>query len=252
MQSVLEVSHAYLLTHYDDVLSVLHAQKFTELVLQRAKGVPVAYLTGVREFYDSMFKVSPAVLIPRPETELLVEIALEHISGSVSYKVLDLGTGSGVVGITLAKHRPEAQITAIDISRDALEVAKWNAQNLAVSNIQFIQGSWFAELIDEQFDLIVANPPYVAADDEHLAQGDLRYEPPVALSTSDGGLACIRHIIATAPAYLVDGGHLLLEHGYDQSLFCRKLLTEKGYTNIGSYVDLAGIERVSGGRRYRS
>lgn len=248
LQYILQVNHAYLLTHAECLLPVKHAQQYAGLVMQREKGIPVAYLTCESEFYDLVFKVSPAVLIPRPETELLVELALENILQSRSYRILDLGTGSGVIGITLAKHRPRVQVTAVDVSAAALEVAKWNAQNLTVSNICFIQGSWFEELVGEKFDLIVANPPYVAEHDPHLQQGDLRFEPPIALSASDNGSACIRHIITVASAYLVDDGHLLLEHGYDQSLLCRKLLAENGYKNVDSYVDLAGIKRVSGGR----
>lgn len=248
LQHVLQVNHAYLLIHTDDLLTSEQAEKFFRLVLQRVKGTPVAYLTGVREFYDLVFKVTPAVLIPRPETELLVEMALARIPESHSNRILDLGTGCGAIGITIARHRPMACVTAVDLSVDAIKIAQWNAQNLGVENIRVLEGNWFDSLVaDEPFDLIVSNPPYVARNDPHLQQGDLRFEPDIALSTDENGLTCIRHIITTAPAYLVDGGQLLLEHGYDQSVLCRQLLTAEGFRDISSHVDLAGIERVSGG-----
>ncbi len=248
LQHVMHVNHAYLLTHADDLLSSDHVKRFSNLVWERIKGVPVAYLTGLREFYDLTFKVTPAVLIPRPETELLVEQALAKIPESRTMRILDLGTGSGAIAITIAKHRPRSHVTAIDLSVDAIAIAKLNAQNLATSNIRIVQSNWFEKIVaDKSFDLIVSNPPYVAQNDPHLQQGDLRFEPDIALSTHDNGLACIRHIIATAPAYLVDGGELLLEHGYDQSVQCRDLLEAQGFRKIHSQTDLTGIERVSGG-----
>ncbi|PTN11309.1 [protein release factor]-glutamine N5-methyltransferase [Nitrosomonas aestuarii] len=248
LQYVMQVNYSYLLTHADDFLSSDHFERFSKLVLERIRGVPVAYLTGLREFYDLTFRVSPAVLIPRPETELLVEQALAKIPESRSMKILDLGTGSGAVAITIAKHRPRSHVTAIDLSHDAIAIAKWNAQNLAAGNIRITQSNWFEKLVaDKSFDLIVSNPPYVAQNDPHLQRGDLRFEPDIALSTHENGLACIRHIIATSAAYLVDGGQLLLEHGYDQSIQCRGLLEAQGFRNIYSQTDLAGIERVSGG-----
>ncbi|WP_292990902.1 peptide chain release factor N(5)-glutamine methyltransferase [Nitrosomonas sp.] len=251
LQHVMQVNHAYLLAHADDLLSSDHFRRFSKLVWERIKGVPIAYLTGLREFYDLTFKVTPAVLIPRPETELLVEQALAKIPESRAMKILDLGTGSGAIAITIAKHRPRSHVTAIDLSIDAIAIAKWNAQNLATGNIRIVQSNWFEKLVaGKSFDLIVSNPPYVAQNDPHLQQGDLRFEPDVALSTHDNGLACIRYIIATAPAYLVDGGQLLLEHGYDQSVQCRDLLEAQGFCNIHSQTDLAGIERVSGGSYY--
>ncbi len=248
LQHVLRVNHAYLLTHAADHLSAEHVEKFTEFVSAREEGAPVAYLTGEREFYDLSFKVTPSVLIPRPETELLVEMALTIIPQSRHARILDLGTGSGAIGITIAKHRPSAQVMAIDLSADAIAVAAWNAKNLAINNIRLLQSNWFEQLpVSEPYDLIVSNPPYVASDDPHLQQGDLRFEPDIALSAHDNGLACIRQIIAAAPAYLVDGGHLLLEHGYDQSSQCRRLLEKHRFNAVQTHLDLAGIERVTGG-----
>ena len=250
LQHVMQQNQAYLLTHADDLLCSDHVESFSKLVLERVKGVPTAYLTGIREFYDQFFRVTPAVLIPRPETELLVDQALAKIPESDTFSILELGTGSGAIAITIAKHRPRSHVTAIDLSIEAIEVAHWNAQHLAVDNVHFVISNWFEGLAAaKSFDLIISNPPYVAQDDPHLQQGDLRFEPDMALSTHENGLACIRHILVTASAYLVDGGHLLLEHGYDQSAQCRYLLEAQGFCSIQSYIDLAGIERVSGGSK---
>ncbi len=248
LQHVLDVDHAFLLTYPDQVLTSQQTDEFSRLVRQRVDGIPVAYLIGRRDFYDLTFKVTEAVLIPRPETELLVELALKLIPDNQFCKILDLGTGSGAIAITLAKHRPQSQVAAIDLSSGAIAVSRWNAANLEVNNISLRTGNWFDELSGEKFDLIVSNPPYVAENDPHLRQGDLRFEPQMALSTGDNGLACIRHIIATAPDYLVNNGWLLLEHGYDQAAECRRLFGDRDFSNICSYPDLAGIMRVSGGQ----
>ncbi|MBL0010522.1 MAG: peptide chain release factor N(5)-glutamine methyltransferase [Nitrosomonas sp.] len=248
LQHVLGVDHAFLLTYPDQVLTSQQTDKFSRLVKQRIDGIPVAYLIGKRDFYDLTFKVTEAVLIPRPETELLVELALKLIPDNQFCKILDLGTGSGAVAITLAKLRPQCKVTAVDLSSDAIAVSRWNAENLEVNNIYLKTGNWFDELSGERFDLIVSNPPYVAENDPHLQQGDLRFEPQMALSTGDNGLKCIRHIIAMAPDYLVNNGWLLLEHGYDQAAECRRLFGDKDFSNICSYPDLAGIMRVSGGQ----
>ncbi len=251
LQHVLRVNHAFLLTHPEEPLSAALVEKFTTLVLQRVSGMPVAYLTGERAFYDQIFRVTPAVLVPRPETELLVDLVLETITADRSCNVLDLGTGSGAIAITIARHRPRANVIAVDLSNDAISVAQWNVQNLGVDNVRLVQGSWYEPLgTDEKFDVIVSNPPYVAERDPHLQQGDLRFEPAIALSADENGLACIRHIIATAPAYLVDGGRLLIEHGYDQSATCQLLAAHAGFEHIQVHKDLAGIERVCDGRYF--
>ncbi|MDP1786901.1 peptide chain release factor N(5)-glutamine methyltransferase [Nitrosomonas sp.] len=248
LQHVLDVAHAFLLTHPNQVLTPQQTDEFSRLVRQRSEGMPVAYLIGRRDFYDLTFRVTEAVLIPRPETELLVELALKLIPDNQFCKILDLGTGSGAIAITIAKHRPQSQVTAIDLSSEAIAVSRWNAANLEVNNISLRTGNWFDELSGEKFDLIVSNPPYVAENDPHLQQGDLRFEPQMALSTGDKGLACVRHIIAAAPDYLVNDGWLLLEHGYDQAAECRRLFRDRDFSNICSYPDLAGIMRVSGGQ----
>lgn len=248
LQHVLDADHAFLLTYPDQILTAQQAEEFLHLVGRRADGVPVAYLTGERAFYDLTFKVTDAVLIPRPETELLVESALKLIPLDQPRRVLDLGTGSGAIAITIAKHRPQSQVIAVDSSPEAIAVSRWNAENLQTNNLHLITGNWFDELSGERFDLIVSNPPYIAADDPHLQQGDLRFEPQMALSSGDSGFACIDHIISVAPDHLVKSGWLLLEHGYNQAEACRQLLRHMDFSNICSYPDLAGIMRVSGGQ----
>lgn len=248
LQFVLNAGHAFLLTYPDRVLTAQQLEAFLHLVQRRIDGAPVAYLTGERDFYDLTFKVNEAVLIPRPETELLIELGLQLIPSSRSCRILDLGTGSGAIAITLAKHRPHCEVTAVDLSSAAISVAQWNARNLQTHNLNFVTSSWFDELSGEKFDLIVSNPPYVADTDPHLQQGDLRFEPPMALSAGDNGLSCIHHIVDEAPDHLVSSGWLLLEHGYDQAAACRQLLQEKDFSNICSHPDLAGIMRVSGGQ----
>lgn len=248
LQHILQVSHAYLLTHRDAMLTQAQLGRYTQLVTQRASGVPVAYLIGQREFYDLMFYVNASVLIPRPETELLIELILAHIPDDKHSKILDLGTGSGAIAITLAKHCPNSHVTAVDLSADALAVAKVNAQNSGVENISFVLGNWFEALEERKFDFIVSNPPYIAEDDPHLAQGDLRFEPPMALIAGESGLTCLRIIISGASTYLKTGGWLLFEHGYNQAEACRKLLEQNDFSNISVCEDLAGIPRVSGGQ----
>ncbi|ARO86859.1 protein-(glutamine-N5) methyltransferase, release factor-specific [Nitrosospira lacus] len=250
LQSVLSVSPAHLATHPEQELTAEQAQSFCLLTTRRVHGEPVAYLVGKREFYSLDFNVTPAVLIPRPETELLVDLALQRISPDRPCKVLDLGTGSGAIALTLARHRPLADIVAVDFSSDAVAVAKMNARQLNVSNVRIIEADWFGGLSGERFDLIVSNPPYIASGDPHLAQGDLRFEPRMALTGEAGsdGLDCIRCIITSAPRYLVADGVLLFEHGYDQAQACRHLLGKAGFRGVFSHPDLAGIMRISGGR----
>ncbi|MDN5753936.1 MAG: peptide chain release factor N(5)-glutamine methyltransferase, partial [Nitrosospira sp.] len=223
------------------------AQTFRLMTARRSHGEPVAYLVGQREFYGLDFKVTPAVLIPRPETELLVELALARIPADRPCRILDLGTGSGAIAITIAKHRPLADITAVDFSAEAVAVARMNAGQLKARNVHITQADWFDGLGEEKFDRIVSNPPYVAGGDPHLTQGDLRFEPRAALTTGGDGLDCIRFIIASAASHLVAGGVLLLEHGYDQAEACSQLLNDTGFGDVFSRPDLAGIMRVSGG-----
>ena len=241
---VLGRSAAWLIAHDDDALGEEALLRFASLAARRAGGEPVAYLTGQREFFGRDFAVSPAVLIPRPETELLVEIVLARLSAGA--KILDLGTGSGCLAISLALELPQSRVSAVDRSEAALAVARGNAEHLG-ARVRFVCSDWFASLSGERFDVIVANPPYIAADDPHLAAGDLRHEPVVALSSGADGLDAIRHIIAAAPGFLAPGGQLWLEHGYDQATAVRTLLAGTGLADIEQHRDLAGIVRVSGG-----
>lgn len=221
--------------------------EFRLLVGRREAGEPVAYLIGEREFFGRPFAVNPSVLIPRPDTELLVELALAHFGDKPRTRVLDLGTGSGAIAITLALELPAADVAAVDRSREALWVAMANAARLKAS-VSFVLGDWFAPLHDERFELIVSNPPYVAAADPHLGEGDVRFEPPTALAAGPQGLDDLAVITGGAPRHLEAGGWLFVEHGYDQAAAVRGLLTDAGFSSIASWKDLAGIERVSGGR----
>ena len=247
LRAALGVSDTYLVAHPGQVLTDRQRDRYLAWVERRCAGVPVAYLTGEREFYSLAFRVTPAVLIPRPETELLVEAALERVPAHVPFRVLDLGTGSGCVAVAIAKHRPRAQVTATEVSRDALAVARENAARNG-SGIEFIESDWLDALAGRRFDLVVSNPPYVAERDPHLSQGDSRFEPRAALVAGTDGLSSIRLIITQARAHLEPGGGLLFEHGYDQAARCRALLAQAGYVGVATRNDLAGIERVSGGR----
>jgi len=245
---VLGRSRAWLIAHGGDPLDPEQTAAFADLFERRWSGEPVAYILGEREFYSLSFKVTPAVLIPRPETELLVELALERIPADRPCRVLDLGTGSGAVAATLALHRPQAEVVAVDQSATALEVARENAQRLGADNLRLIQSDWYDALAGETFDLIVSNPPYIAAADPHLAQGDLRFEPAAALASGADGLDDIRAIVRGAAAHLKPGGWLLFEHGYNQAAACRELLAQSGFNQVGSSADLAGIARISYGQ----
>jgi len=223
-------------------LSAEAEQRFTDFAERRRRGEPVAYILGRKEFYSLPLAVNPAVLIPRPETELLVELALQRDFS----RVLDLGTGSGAVALAIKKHRPGARVTAVEASAAALEVAKRNGVALGL-DIAWRHGQWFTPVPSERFDLIVSNPPYVAAGDPHLA--DLRFEPASALISGTDGLDAIREILAAAPAHLVPGGWVLLEHGIGQDAAVREMLWRAGLEEARTWPDLAGIPRVCGARR---
>lgn len=241
------VSPAWLIAHDTDPLTDAQSAQFQTLLTRRLVGEPVAYLTGTREFYGRPFRVSPDVLIPRPETELLVELALERMPPDKAMDVLDLGTGSGCIAITLALERPLARITAVDRSTAALAIAQRNA-DLLNARVEFLTSDWFAALGGRRFDLIVGNPPYIAAADPHLAHGDVRFEPLTALAAGADGLDDLRQLTQAACARLKPGGTMLLEHGYDQADAVRALLRRNGIRHPQSWADLAGILRVSGGK----
>jgi len=247
MQQVLGVSRVALMTHPELPLSESESAAFETLVARRAAGEPVAYLLGTREFFGRPFQVSPEVLIPRSETELLVGLALERATKGA--RILDLGTGSGAVAVSLALERPDCRVTAVDLSPGALTVARRNAELLG-ARIEFLPGCWYEPLPEgARFDLIVSNPPYVAPGDPHLSQGDLRFEPATALVGEGDGLGDIRLIILGAAPRLTPGAWLLFEHGYDQGEASRELLAAAGFSEVQTWRDLAGIERVSGGRK---
>ncbi|MFN5099679.1 MAG: peptide chain release factor N(5)-glutamine methyltransferase [Burkholderiaceae bacterium] len=238
----LKCTRVQLVIRSKDELSPQQVTDVSALFMRRMQGEPIAYLTGEREFHGLRFEITPDVLIPRHETELLVELGMAKLPKGGS--VLDLGTGSGAIAVSLAHARRDAQVTASDISPDALSLARRNAAAHAVA-LQFVQSNWF-EQIEGKFDLVISNPPYIAASDPHLMQGDLRFEPRAALTDEANGMMHISTIVDGAVRHLKPGGWLLLEHGYDQSAAVRALLQKSGWQQVQSWKDLAGIERVSG------
>lgn len=250
LRHVLGCTAAFLEAHREEVLAPASRKRFDELVERRAAGEPIAYLIGVREFFGRDFLVLPAVLIPRHETELLVELGMARLKDAKlcrAPRILDLGSGSGCVAVTLAAELAQAQVTALDVSPAALQVAMLNAARHSVV-LTFIESDWFAILDTERYDLIVANPPYIPCADPHLRQGDLRFEPSLALACGFDGLDAIRIIVAAAQRHLVPGGWLLFEHGYDQAESALALLQAAGYREIQQHFDLTGILRVSSGQ----
>lgn len=239
---------AWLFAHGREPVSGPVAEAFAALVERRAAGEPVAYLTGHRGFWTLDLAVTPATLIPRPETELLVELALERIDTTPGRCIADLGTGSGAIALALASERPQARIWATDASPAALAVARANAQTNDLGRIDFREGPWWAPLAGERFDLVASNPPYIAADDPHLSQGDLRFEPATALAAGADGLDDIRQIVDGAPAHLQPGGWLLLEHGWDQGEAVAALLAGRGFVGVATVQDLEARDRVTLGR----
>jgi release factor glutamine methyltransferase len=242
----LQLSRIQLITESERALNDDEAQSATQLVRRRLAGEPIAYIVGEREFYGLTFQVTPDVLIPRPETELLVELALDRLQDGDN--VLDLGTGSGAIAIAIAHACTGANLTAVDASAAALAVAESNARLHGVT-VRFLQSDWYGALGNEHFNLIVSNPPYIANGDPHLSQGDLRFEPADALTDHADGLSALRTIINGAIERLTPGGWLLMEHGYDQSAAVRALLASSGFAEVQSWTDLASIERVTGGRK---
>jgi release factor glutamine methyltransferase len=235
-----------LITQSERTITADEAARLGALLQRRLDGEPIAYIVGQREFFGLPFNVGPAVLIPRPDTELLVELAMERLPPSG--RVLDMGTGSGAIAVALAHSRRDAAVTALDVSPAALEVARSNAA-LNQASVRFLESDWYSAAAGERFDLIVSNPPYIASGDRHLSEGDLRFEPSGALTDFADGLSALRTIIAGAPQHLEAGCWLLMEHGYDQAGSVRALLAAQGYTEVQSWRDLAGIERATGGRR---
>ncbi|HNY47722.1 MAG TPA: peptide chain release factor N(5)-glutamine methyltransferase [Casimicrobium sp.] len=246
---VLQREYAWLIAHDLEALDDATAAEFESLVARRVAGEPIAYLLGEREFYGRNFRCTPAALIPRPETELLVDVALTRIAPNESIRILDVGTGTGCIAITLALERPHAAVTAIDISPDALALARDNAQRLGATNIDFIESNWFAAVSDSaQFDLIVSNPPYIVPGDAHLTQGDLRFEPAVALADAVDGVESYRQLLRGAVKHLLSDGWLVVEHGYDQGESVPALFRAAGFTQVDMLRDLADMPRVTLGK----
>jgi release factor glutamine methyltransferase len=240
------LTRVQLITRADQALSADEAARLNALVQRRLAGEPIAYIVGKREFFGLDFAVSEAVLIPRPDTELIVELAIERLPPRG--RLLDMGTGSGAIAVSVAHSRADAAVTALDVSEAALEIARRNAAHNG-ARVRFLHSDWFGALDDHDiFDLIASNPPYIAAGDEHLSQGDLRFEPAGALTDHADGLSALRTIVAGSLGHLAPGGWLLMEHGYDQAAAVRALLDAAGYAAVQSWRDIAGIERVSGGQ----
>jgi release factor glutamine methyltransferase len=250
LQQVLGVNRAWLIAHANDALQTNRDGEFQALLARRLAGEPIAYLIQQREFYGLTLRVSPATLIPRPDSETLVDAALEKIPhpSTKPITVLDLGTGSGAIALAIAHNRPQASVLAVDASDAALAVAQDNASELKLSNVQFALSDWYANLAEQRFDLIVSNPPYIAKNDPHLSQGDLRFEPLSALADGVDGLDDIRQITEQGLIHLKPQGWLMLEHGYDQGAAVRELMAQAGLVEIATRKDLGGNDRITLGK----
>lgn len=250
VEHLAECRYAELLAHPTRPLPNELVARLDGLVQRRVAGEPLAYLLGSAEFLGLEFLVKPAVLVPRPDTELLAQLAIKCLQGRKLPHALDLGTGSGILAVTIGRFVPVAVLTAVDLSSEALEVAEQNAQRHEVA-VRFLAGDWYSPLRGDRFDLIVANPPYVADGDPHLQGNGVSFEPRMALTdgvSGGDGLACLRAVIGGAAQHLLPGGRLLVEHGYDQAAEVRELLRAAGFFEVRSWRDLSQIERVSGGR----
>ena len=248
MAHVLESTRSFLYANPELELSRRRAETFKTLIKHRVQGQPIAYLVGSSEFWSLPLQINPAVLIPRPETELLVETALKNIPPKADWRIADLGTGSGAIALALASERKKCEIHATDISSAAIRVARENARLLGIDNTLFHTGSW-GEPLRGRFHLVVSNPPYIGTGDPHLQRGDLRFEPPGALSPGGDGLSAIRKISQSAHNLLLDGGWLMFEHGWDQGPATRQIMQEAGFTEIATRQDLQGHERVTVGEK---
>lgn len=248
LQHALKVNRAWLIAHESDDLAADIQHEFNTLMKRRIGGEPIAYILGNREFYGLNLAVTPATLIPRPDTEILVDIALEKIQVNQPAQVLDLGTGTGAIALAIAQQRPQVQVTGVDASKPALEIAISNSQQLHITNSHFILSDWFNNLNDTRFDVIVSNPPYIEEADAHLKQGDLRFEPISALASGADGLDDIRRIIDGCLIHLKPQGWLMFEHGYNQAEVVRELMAQTGLVAIETFKDLGGNDRVTIGK----
>jgi release factor glutamine methyltransferase len=247
MSSVLACDRSYLFAWPEKLLTSSQENNFEQLIRRRARGEPVAYLIGKKEFWSMMLEVNASTLIPRPETELLVEIALQKLPDT-SRRIIDLGTGTGAIALALAKERPQWHITACDRTPEIVELAKRNAESLSLLNVTCVLSNWFDSITQQNFDLVISNPPYIDSSDQHLSQGDLRFEPHTALVADKGGLADIEKISRQAMLFLNKNGWLMLEHGFAQAQQVRNLFKMLDYAEIETICDLASHERVTIGR----
>ena len=245
LQHAIKQPLAWLIAYGDSIASKEHQIEFYRLIELRQQGQPIAYITGHKEFWSLDLFVNEAVLIPRPDTEILVEQALNCLPVDTPKQILDLGTGSGAIALALAKERPKCSVLAIDSQAPALDVAQLNAKTLQLHNVSFLESNWFAQVQQTSFDLIVSNPPYIEPDDAHLSQGDLRFEPTSALVAAGDGLEDIRNIVQEAPNYLKQSGHLLIEHGYNQAESVHDLLTQAKFEDITNHLDLNKLPRCT-------
>jgi len=238
---------SYLYSWPERELTAIELAQFEALFARRLAGEPIAHILGHRDFWSLSLAVSPASLIPRPDTECLVERALEVIDAQQQPLILDLGTGTGAIALALASERADAQVLGLDCVAEAVALAESNRAALGLTNVRFQQSTWFADAGSSLYQLIVSNPPYIDAEDPHLLEGDVRFEPRSALVAADGGMADLKHIISHAPSYLVAGGVLLLEHGFQQAAAVREVLSERGFSGVESRRDYGGNERISWG-----
>ncbi|WP_237387031.1 peptide chain release factor N(5)-glutamine methyltransferase [Xenorhabdus sp. Sc-CR9] len=240
-------SRTYLIAFSETLILSEEAHRLDRLLARRIQGEPIAYIVGEREFWSLSLAVSPATLIPRPDTECLVEKALELLPDSPS-QILDLGTGTGAIALALASERRDCHVTGVDINPDAVALAKHNAEKLSFHNVNFLQSEWFTEVGHRQFDMIVSNPPYIDGADPHLREGDVRFEPATALIAAQNGMSDLQTIVEQARYFLLANGWLLLEHGWKQGTVVRNLFLEKGYQQIATFQDYGGNERITVGR----
>lgn len=248
LSHVLQCNSAYLFTWPEKNLNTEQLKRFQSLIQQRHQGTPVAHLTGQREFWSLDLSVNDSTLIPRPETETLVEFILEKFNDKEDLKLLDMGTGTGAIAIALATEKPQWNITACDISERAIQLAEKNSTRHQTRNIKFIQSDWFDDIKDNNFDIIVSNPPYIASDDAHLSQGDVRFEPKSALTSGRTGMDDIEHLCLHAKQHLLKNGYLIVEHGYDQKIAVSECFTKNNYIEVEHRQDLSDHTRMTAGK----